>query len=200
MTIEKMFLMQTQAVQAIGQTLAAIQQVQQQQPRPQPQMQVQMPQMPRDKCAEFMKGHPPMFAHSVDPMNAKDWLHIVERELHTAQCNDREKVLYGPHLLRGAAQSWWESYLATHAVPEAITWEEFRDNFRRYHVPEGLMIVRKEEFLALKQGPLSVMEYRDKFLQLSRYALEDVNTDAKRQYHFLRGLVDPLLPYLPASD
>jgi hypothetical protein len=54
------------------------------------------------------------------------------------------------------------------------------------------MIVRKEEFLTLKQGPLSVSEYRDKFLHLSRYAPEDVNTDAKRQYHFLRGLVDPL--------
>jgi hypothetical protein len=54
------------------------------------------------------------------------------------------------------------------------------------------MIVRKEEFLALKQGPLSVSEYRDKFLQLSRYAPEYVNTDAKRQYRFLRGLVDPL--------
>jgi hypothetical protein len=32
------------------------------------------------------------------------------------------------------------------------------------------MIVRKEEFLALKQGPLSVSKYRDKFLHLSRYA------------------------------
>jgi hypothetical protein len=59
-------------------------------------------------------------------------------------------------------------------------------------VPEGLIIMRKEEFLALKQGPLSVSEYRDKFLQLSRYAPEDVNRDAKRQYRFLRGLVDPL--------
>jgi hypothetical protein len=54
------------------------------------------------------------------------------------------------------------------------------------------MIVRKEEFLALKQGPLSIIEYRDKFLHLSRYAPEDVNMDAKRKYHFLRGLVDPL--------
>jgi hypothetical protein len=116
----------------------------------------------------------------------------VEWELYTAQCNEREKVLYGPHLLRGAAQSWWESYLTTHADLEAITWEEFRNNFRQYHVPEGLMIVGKEEFFALKQGPLSVSQYRDKFLQLSRYALEDVNTDAKRQYRFLRGLVDPL--------
>jgi hypothetical protein len=54
------------------------------------------------------------------------------------------------------------------------------------------MIVRKEEFLALKQGPLSISEYRDKFLQLSCYAPEDVNTDANRQHKFLRGLVDPL--------
>ena len=30
----------------------------------------------------------------------------------------------------GAAQSWWESYLATHAHPDAITWEEFRGSFR----------------------------------------------------------------------
>ena len=125
-------------------------------------------------------------------MDAEDWLCTVEHELHTAQCNDREKVLYGPRLLRGAAQSWWKSYLATHADPEAITSEEFRDNFRRYHVPEGLMIMRKEEFLALKQGLMSMSENMDKFLQLSRYAPEDVNIDAKRQYHFLRGLVDPL--------
>jgi hypothetical protein len=47
-------------------------------------------------------------------------------------------------------------------------------------VPEGLMIVRKKEFLALKQGPLSVSEYMDEFLQLSRYALEDVNMNVKR--------------------
>jgi hypothetical protein len=32
----------------------------------------------------------------------------------------------------------------------------------------------------------------DKFLQLSRYAPEDVNTNAKWQYRFLRVLVDPL--------
>jgi hypothetical protein len=66
MLIEQMFLMQTQAVQAIGQTLAAIQQ--QQQPPPQPQM----PQMLRDKRAEFMRGHPPTFDHSSDPMDAED--------------------------------------------------------------------------------------------------------------------------------
>jgi hypothetical protein len=156
MSIEQMFLMQTQAIQAIGQTLATIQQQQQAPPQP------QMPQMPRDKRAEFMRGHPPTFAHSSDPMDAEDWLRTVERELHTDQCDDREKVMYGPRVLRGAAQSWWESYLATHAHPDTITWEEFRGNFRQYHVPADLMTVKKEEFLALKQGSSSVSEYRDR--------------------------------------
>jgi hypothetical protein len=38
-------------MQAIGETLAAMHQAQQQ-----PQTQVQMPQMPRDKRTEFMRG------------------------------------------------------------------------------------------------------------------------------------------------
>jgi hypothetical protein len=42
------------------------------------------------------------------------------------------------------------------------------------------MTVKKEEFLALKQGLMYVSEYRERFPQLSRYAPEDVNTDAKR--------------------
>ena len=39
---------------------------------------------------------------------------------------------------------------------------------------------------------MTVGEYRDKFVQLSRYAPEEVNTDAKKQYKFMRGLADPL--------
>jgi hypothetical protein len=37
--------------------------------------------MPRDKHVEFMRGHPPVFAHSTNPMNVVDWLSVVEREL-----------------------------------------------------------------------------------------------------------------------
>jgi hypothetical protein len=43
-----------------------------------------MPEVPRDKQAEFMRGHPPVFAHSSDPMDAEHWLRTMERELHTA--------------------------------------------------------------------------------------------------------------------
>jgi hypothetical protein len=83
----------------------------------------------KGQVCEVRERSSPCFSHSVDPMNAKDWLRALERELHTTQCNVEEKVLYGPRLLWRATESWWESYLATHADPEAITWEEFRDKF-----------------------------------------------------------------------
>jgi hypothetical protein len=41
-----------------------------------------------------------VFAHFVEPMDVEEWLCTIERELHTTQCNNREKVLYGPRLLR----------------------------------------------------------------------------------------------------
>jgi hypothetical protein len=42
------------------------------------------------------------------------------------------------------------------------------------------MIVKKKEFLALKQGPMPISEYIDRILQLSRYAPKGVNINAKR--------------------
>ncbi|WVZ89072.1 hypothetical protein U9M48_035528 [Paspalum notatum var. saurae] len=48
----------------------------------------------------------------------------------------------------------------------------------------------KKEFLSLKQGNMSVTEYRDKFLQLARYAPTEVAEDGDKQEHFLEGLND----------
>ena len=49
-----------------------------------------------------MKGRPPVFTYSTDPMEADDWLQAVERQLNIAQCNDIEKVLYASGQLQGA--------------------------------------------------------------------------------------------------
>jgi hypothetical protein len=54
------------------------------------------------------------------------------------------------------------------------------------------MKLKKEEFLSLSQGNMTVNEYRDRFTQLSRYTPEEVDTDEKRQERFLEGLIGPL--------
>ena len=109
------------------------------------------------------------------PMEVDDWLHVVERQLNKAQCNDMEKVLYASGQLQGAAQTWWESYQAArpnNAPP--ITWIEFGRDFRAQYINVGMMEVKQEEFRSLRIGSMTVAEYHDIFEQLARYAPDDV--------------------------
>src|SRR3954471_17370782 len=50
------------------------------------------------------------------------------------------------------------------------------------------MNMKKEEFRSLRQGGRPLKEYMDDFSALSRYAPEDIDTDAKRKEKFLNGL------------
>jgi hypothetical protein len=116
----------------------------------------------------------------------------VEKILNIAQCSDREKVLYASGRLTGPAADWWDSYTTAHDAANTITWAEFATQFRNYHILAGLMKIKKKEFLSLKQGNMSVSEYRDKCIQLSRYALDEVVDDERKQEHFMEEFVGPL--------
>jgi hypothetical protein len=139
-----------------------------------------------------MSHKPLTFANSPDPLDADDWLKSVEKILNIAQCSDQEKVLYALGRLTGPVADWWDSYTAAHDDADTITWAEFSTQFRNYHIPAGLMKIKKKEFLSLKQGGMLVSEYRDKFIQLSRYAPDEVAKNERKQEHFIEGLNGPL--------
>ena len=145
----------------------------------------------KDKRGEFLKGHPPVFKHSTDPLQADDWLRAIERQLEIAQCDDKEKVLYASGQLQGAPLDWWDSFRFGRTEANPITWAEFRSAFCSHHVPARLMKLKKE-FLALKQGSMTIAEYHDKLIQLSRYAPTKVDEDEKRQELFMESLNDGL--------
>ena len=65
---------------------------------------------PCDKRDEFLKGHPPVFSHATDPLEADDWLRAVEKQLNIVQCNIQQKVLYVSGQLQGEVQDWWEAF------------------------------------------------------------------------------------------
>jgi hypothetical protein len=82
-------------------------------------------------------------------------------------------------------------YVSAHATPNTITWQEFTNSFRSHHIPAGLMKLKKKEFLSLKQGGMLVAEFRDRFIELSCYAPEEVADDEKKQERFMEGLAGP---------
>ncbi|CAN6350734.1 unnamed protein product [Urochloa humidicola] len=176
-------------MQLLQNLTATVQNLQAQQNQPPPNA---PPPPPRDKHREFMSHHPPTYSHSADPLDADDWFKIITKKLEMAQCSDREKVLYAAGRLEGSASDWWDAFTAAHAAADTITWEEFRTGFRSHHIPAGVMKLKRREFLDLKQGGMTVSEYRDKFTQLSRYVPEEVDTDEKKLERFLDGLIGPL--------
>jgi hypothetical protein len=170
--LEQLITTQNQLMQAVLQTLNNMQPNQQQAPPPPPPHQ--------SRLAEFLRTRPTTFSQAKDPMEAEDWLKGVEKKLIITQCTDREKVLFAAHQLFGTAANWWETYCSTHADVDSITWNEFKAHFRNHYVPRGTMKLKKKEFADLKQGSMTVNEYLNSFIQLSRYAPDDINTDEKK--------------------
>jgi hypothetical protein len=113
-------------------------------------------------------------------MEAEDWLKGVEKKLAIAQCTDHEKVLFAVHQLFGTTPNWWETYCNTHNNVDSITWNEFKAHFHNHYVPHGTMKLKKKEFADLKQGSMTVNEYLNSFIWLSRYAHNDINIDEKK--------------------
>jgi hypothetical protein len=62
------------------------------------------------------------------------------------------------------------------------------------------MKLKKKEFTDLKQGSMTVNEYLNSFIQLSRYAPDDINTDEKKHDIFLNGLNDDIQFQLLNTD
>jgi hypothetical protein len=82
--------------------------------------------------------------------------------------------------------------VATQPARHEVTWDEFKLAFREHYIPEGVLQMKQEEFMKLKQGGDTVMQYLNKFNHLSQYTIDQVNTDLKKRNCFMRGLNDRL--------
>jgi hypothetical protein len=135
---------------------------------------------PEDTHTKFWNTEPPSFSNTTEHLEAEEWITTIEKKLDMAQCNDREKVLYASGLLLGEALEWWNSYIYEHDQPQSIAWKEFKDNFVSHFIPVSVMKLKRKEFLSLKQGQMTVTEYKDKFIQLSMYAPRSSGSDKKK--------------------
>ena len=103
-----------------------------------------------DKLTAFLRTKPPTFAGSSNPLEADDWLRVIERKLEPFECQDRDKVLLAAHQLTGTALAWWENYCAAAEDATTITWNEFVKEFHRYHIPAAIMKRKADAFRALQ--------------------------------------------------
>jgi hypothetical protein len=79
-------------------------------------------------------------------------------------------------------------------------WNEFKARLNNHYVPRGTMKLKKKEFTNLRKGSMTVNEYLNSFIQLSRYTTEDIDNDEKKRNMFLEGLNDDIQFQLLNAD
>ena len=88
---------------------------------------------------------------------------------------------------KGEAQVWW-SWVKTSRDLEAMTWEEFHDLFMGKYFPNSAHHSKAQEFLELKRGTMTVLEYVARFMELACFADNYVAMDMAKVRRFENGL------------
>ena len=137
---------------------------------------------------DFMATHPPVFSEAEEPLDADNWLRVIESKFGLLQCSEQQKPLFAAQQLRGHASAWWDSYKSTRAEGHVVEWQEFRTAFRSRYIPASLMDRKCSEFLKLEQGGKSVQAYARLFNTLCQYASRYVRDEDEKRDRFFRGL------------
>ena len=69
-----------------------------------------------------------------------------------------------------------------------MTWASFSSLFMEKYIPQTLSDRRRDEFLSLEKGRMSVTAYEAKFRALSRYATQLCFSPQERILRFVKGL------------
>ena len=80
---------------------------------------------------------------------------------------DEQKVRFATQQFLGSASAWLDTFNAMQPVDHHVSWQEFTTAFHQYYIPTGLLNRKLSEFLELKQGNMTMMEYVNKFNHLA---------------------------------
>ena len=121
-------------------------------------------------------------------MVADHWFMQIENILEAMEItSDTARIRLAAFQLEGEAHVWWRWARASRDL-EAMTWAEFQELFMGKYFPETARHAKAQEFLELKQGAMTVMDYVARFMELARFADDYVATDMAKVRRFENGL------------
>ena len=112
------------------------------------------------------------------------WFRQVQRVLEVMEITSNvTKIRLAIFHLEGESHVWWDWVKASRNL-EAMTWDEFRELFMGKFFPTSARHEKAREFLELKQGTMTVLEYVAKFSELARFGDDYVALDMAKVKKF----------------
>ena len=136
----------------------------------------------------FRAHHPPTFTGGGDLMVADHWFMQIDNVLEAMEItSDTTRIRLAAFQLAGEDRVWWK-WARTSRDLEAMTWTEFQELFMGKYIPETARHAKAQDFLELKQGVTTVMDYVARLTELARFADDYVATDLAKVRRFENGL------------
>ena len=121
-------------------------------------------------------------------MVADHWFRQIKKVLEAMDItSDVAKIRLATFQLEGESQVWWD-WIKTSRDLEAMTWTEFHGLFMSKYFPATSRHAKAQEFLELKQGTMTVMEYVTRFTELVCFGDDFVATDMAKVRRLENGL------------
>ncbi|KAL0546391.1 hypothetical protein IC582_016299 [Cucumis melo] len=139
---------------------------------------------------DFRKYNPTTFDGSLeDPTRAQMWLSSLETIFRYMKCPEDQKVQCAVFMLTDRGTAWWETTeRMLGGDVSQVTWQQFKESFYAKFFSASLRDAKRQEFLNLEQGDMTVEQYDAEFDMLFRFAPEMIATEAARADKFVRGL------------
>ena len=115
------------------------------------------------------------------------WIRKVEKTMIKISIPEGLRVNCANQLLFDSAMTWWETVQLRHAT-KTLTWSEFKIEFKNQFYSRYHRKVKEQEFLPLRHGDMSVLEYERRFHDLSLFTPHYVPTEE----HTIEKLKDGL--------
>lgn len=156
------------------------------------------PQQPPRKGTfkDFSDIKPPTFHGHEGPTRAQNWVKEMEKAFELAEIEEKQRVKFSNYFMKDECNFWWESaeraelakYVMEKRADKTIYWARFTDMFFEKYLPIRVKDELEEAFLNLKQGSMTVAQYEAKFIELSRFAPHQVDTERRKARRFESGL------------
>ncbi|KAL0551449.1 hypothetical protein IC582_010537 [Cucumis melo] len=117
------------------------------------------------------------------------WLSSLETIFRYMKCPEDQKVQCAVFMMTDRGTAWWENTeRMLGGDVSQITWQQFKESFYAKFFSASLRDAKRQEFLNLEQGDMTVEQYDAEFDMSSRFAPEMIATEAARADKFVRGL------------
>ena len=136
----------------------------------------------------FRAHHPPTFRGGGNPLVAYHWFRQIERVLKAMEITSATtRIRLATFQLTGESLIWWD-WVKTSRNVETMTWVDFRELFMSKLFPASAKNVKGREFLDLRQGDMTVLEYVARLTKLAHFADDYVVMDLVKVRRFEDGL------------